>query len=59
MFDIIYTVSVDYHNYKFDNAGDALTFAKLAIYGGDVCVIMKLERKETADDEETTEETEA
>lgn len=51
--ELIYIVSVHYHDYTFNNAADALTFAKLAISGGDKSADIEIVRKETADDEET------
>lgn len=57
--ELDYVVTVSYHEYSFNNVADALTFAKLAICGGSKYAEIQITRKETAEDEETAEETEA
>ena len=58
MSEFIYIVSVHYHDYTFNNATDAITFAKLAIAGGVKYADVKIVRKETAENEETEHEEE-
>ena len=54
---IKYVVTLDYHDYKFDNDCEAISFAKLAISGGRTRVVMTMDADE--DGEETpNEETE-
>lgn len=50
---IKYVVTLDYHDYEFDNACDAMSFAKLAIDGGRtrVDITMYAEKEETTDEE--------
>lgn len=53
--ELDYAVTISYHEYLFNNAADALTFAKLAICGGSKYAEIQITIKETADDEKTAE----
>ena len=50
---IKYVVTLDYHDYEFDNACDAMSFAKLAISGGRIRIdiTMYAESEETSNEE--------
>lgn len=56
--NIKYVVTLDYHDYEFAHASDALSFARLAIDGGGrtrVIITMDAEREETTDEDEDEE----